>query len=526
VIILPIGNSNTTSRTPWVTISIISLNVLIFLFSCVYANQDEARLEKSAQSLYQYLQNHPELIDQQRVGEVRAIAGFSEDRIASLQRLASGHNADLDRYAYEYSQYKALLSDVVNQTKDSFYVNYGYVPNHPSIVGLFTSMFVHGGIFHLLFNMFFFFAVAYSLEDLWGSWFFAGFYLVSGIAATLVHHAVFSSSNVPVIGASGAIAGVMGAYLIRLFNTKIKVFLWGRWRVILRLDRIVWIPAYIFLPIWFLLECLAAAFPGESDVAHWVHIGGFAFGMCFAFGVKLTNLESRFANTSIESRFNFAGSSAVTKALACLEKGDTERASSMLDAHLIKNPTDVDALLAIVQVCQAKNDLEGTRRAYARVIRQYLRMNKNDLALSTYDSLLSTYTEANPALPLTMREWMAICDHLEKSGMHEVAAIEYRRAGRALSSDPYAAKALITSGEIFLDKVGNNKEAAHSFVEAKNLKPAQSQWVERIIAGVNKIKELETARIKGNKKPEENPINPPSTSSQPERSIPPGGLSF
>src|SRR5262249_31418504 len=154
----------------------------------------------------------------------------------------------------------------------------------------------------------------------------------------------------------------------------------------------------------------------------------------------------------------------------CLEKGDIDRAEKLLGAYIIKNPDDVDALLAIIQVNDRKNDIDGTRKAFARLIHQYLRSNQNDLAVTTYDSLLSSYTEDNPAMPLDIRDWMAICDHLDKSGMHEIAAFEYRRAGRSLKTSPFAAKALLTAGELFLEKVGNNKEAAHCFVEAKNLK--------------------------------------------------------
>jgi len=527
LIFVPYGNDNDAVwRTPWVTVSIIFLNIVIYMATCTTLDRDYNRIEISKKAINTYLLDHPELIDSQRLDELYTAKVLNEYQVAQIKSEISGYDqrpADLNRYSDEYSIYVAMLKDFTTLWNNQFIFKWGYVPAYPSFISMFTSMFLHENFEHLFGNMLILFAIGFSLEDLWGRWVFGGLYLVSGIAATITHHLVFSSisiaANMPTLGASGAIAGVMGAYLIRLYRSRLKTV--GFWIL-----HVIGLPlfrfrAVIYLPLWFLAE-YRDAFQIDG-VAHWAHIGGFGFGMVFALGLKLSGLEEKFIKPRIEAKIDYGKTDrAVTEALNSLEKGDTDRAGKLLDAYVIKNPTDANALLAIVQVNQTRNDVEGTRKAYARLIRQYLRMNENDLAVSTYDSLLSTYTEANPAMPITMREWMAICDHLDKSGMHEIAAVEYRRAGRAMSSDPYAAKALITSGEIFLEKVGNNKEAAHSFVEAKNLKPSQSEWVERIVAGVNKIKELETARIKGTRKAEDGSVNLPATSVTPETRFPPG----
>src|SRR5437588_9938389 len=84
-------------------------------------------------------------------------------------------------------------------------------------------MFMHEDIWHLLANLIFFFAVAFTLADLWGRALFAAFYLASGIVAALVFALVFPNSDATLIGASGANAGVMGAFLIRQFKTRLKI---------------------------------------------------------------------------------------------------------------------------------------------------------------------------------------------------------------------------------------------------------------------------------------------------------------
>ncbi|HZS46795.1 MAG TPA: rhomboid family intramembrane serine protease [Blastocatellia bacterium] len=498
VFFVPYGNDGTVWRTPWITFSIIVINVAIYIGTCTTMDRDYNRLEIAGQAVSTYLEDHPELIDSQRLDELYAAHIMTEGEVAYWRdRLEHYHRgaADLARYSDEYSYYQALLKDFTAIWDNRFDLKWGYVPAHPSFVTMITSMFLHGGLMHLFGNMFFLFALGFSLEDLWGRWLFAGFYLVSGIVAVISHHVFFSSSTIPEIGASGAIAGVMGAYLIRLARTRIKFT--GFWilHAVCRI-RMLLVPAYVFLPIWFLweLDDATSVAAAGSGVAHWAHVGGFAFGMVFAFGLRLSTLEERFIKPSIEAKIDFTDSRAVTEALESMEKGDVDRAAMLLDKYLFANPSDINGLMANIQVYQLKQDIEGARKAQARMIHQCLRTEDHESAINTYDALLSSYTEDNPPLPLEIRDWMAICEHLDKTGLHQIAAVEYRRAGRALKNNGFAVKALLNAAEIFLDKVGNNKEAAISFLEAKALNPTQPQWIERVQAGIEKIKELELAK--------------------------------
>ena len=146
---------------------------------------------------------------------------------------------------------------------------------------LFTHMFLHGGLLHLAGNMMFLWIFGDNIEATIGSFPFFLFYMASGLFAVAVHIFFDPVSNIPLVGASGAIAGVMGAYMIMFPKSKIKVLI-----VIFK----KYIPAFIFLGIWLAMQIMNVLQPIEdgeiSQVAWWAHIGGFVFGVIAGFIFK------------------------------------------------------------------------------------------------------------------------------------------------------------------------------------------------------------------------------------------------
>jgi membrane associated rhomboid family serine protease len=158
-------------------------------------------------------------------------------------------------------------------------MDWGIVPDQLHLTSLVTSMFLHGGWSHLLGNMLFLWVFGRNLEDLIGSERFAGFYLLSGVAAAIVHVISNPYSRIPTIGASGAIAAVMGAYLIKFWKSYIDTLVW-----FIFITRIS-VPAPYFLIYWFAIQFFnGVASLGEVDysgggVAWFAHIGGFVAGI-------------------------------------------------------------------------------------------------------------------------------------------------------------------------------------------------------------------------------------------------------
>ena len=146
----------------------------------------------------------------------------------------------------------------------------------PASLTVVTSMFLHGGWLHLIGNMLYLWIFGNNIEDAMGHWRFVLFYLLCGAAAALAQVLQDPASATPMIGASGAIAGVLGAYLLLYPRARVLVLVFlGFFVTTLRL------PALLVLGFWFVLQFLNAVVAGEAGggVAWWAHIGGFVAGL-------------------------------------------------------------------------------------------------------------------------------------------------------------------------------------------------------------------------------------------------------
>ncbi len=148
-----------------------------------------------------------------------------------------------------------------------------------AVVGdLLTSMFLHGGWMHIISNMLYLWIFGDNVEDRLGLPVYAAFYLVAGIGASLAQVAVNPASTIPTIGASGAIAGVLGAYLVMFPKTRVRTLI-----LAFRFIRIVELPALVVLGLWFVLQIFSGLASVTSmatgGVAWFAHIGGFVIGI-------------------------------------------------------------------------------------------------------------------------------------------------------------------------------------------------------------------------------------------------------
>ena len=167
---------------------------------------------------------------------------------------------------------------------ESFIFTWGLIPAHlisdPSNTwtNIFSSMFLHGGWFHIINNMWVLLIFGDNVEAGMGKIRYLIFYLLSGVAAGLLQTYILPTSMVPMIGASGAVAGVLGAYLILVPRSRIASLV-----PILFIFTIVEIPAVLFLIFWFVSQLYSGLGTiqggGESGIAWWAHIGGFGFGV-------------------------------------------------------------------------------------------------------------------------------------------------------------------------------------------------------------------------------------------------------
>ena len=177
----------------------------------------------------------------------------------------------------------ALELNLPSEIFIQFTEQYGLVPaliqSNPThfVLTIFTSMFMHAGWFHLLSNLWILYIFGDNVEDRMSSWVFLMFYLFSGIIAALLQSFLFPGSMIPVIGASGAIAGILGAYILFFPSAKVVTLV-----PLIFFFSIIRVPALVFLGFWFvsqLFSGLASIGATGGGVAWWAHIGGFIFGL-------------------------------------------------------------------------------------------------------------------------------------------------------------------------------------------------------------------------------------------------------
>ncbi len=170
-------------------------------------------------------------------------------------------------------------------SQEAIVSKYAMVPAHfadgvtlADIMTIFTSMFMHAGILHLGGNMLYLWIFGDNVEDRLGHFRYLVFYLVGGVAASLAHLATNWGSEVPTVGASGAIAAVLGAYLVLFPASRIKTFI-----PLGRIYQLTLVPAAVVLGFWFILQLfdgvLALGGADVSGVAFWAHVGGFIAGI-------------------------------------------------------------------------------------------------------------------------------------------------------------------------------------------------------------------------------------------------------
>jgi membrane associated rhomboid family serine protease len=179
---------------------------------------------------------------------------------------------------------------------DPFVLRWALIPAHVAagrdLITVFSAMFMHAGWLHILSNMLFLWVFGPVLEDVMGPVSYLIFYLLSGIAATVAQVLVMPASTVPNLGASGAIAGVMGGFLITYPSDRIRTLL-----IIFIFVDITLIPSILLIGIWFLTQLLngigSVADVQRGGVAYMAHVGGFIFGLVFARVFESARLRAR-----------------------------------------------------------------------------------------------------------------------------------------------------------------------------------------------------------------------------------------
>jgi membrane associated rhomboid family serine protease len=247
--VIPIHDVNPTRRFAWVTVGLIAVNVAVFL-------------------LWQ-----PTFQDQQAQQEFFFCNAEIPWEVSHRTSLAAGGaaarsalQADYQVSADEAAQLQEFLRD--------------RCPGKSWLLSVFVAMFLHGGWLHIAGNMLFLWVFGNNVEDRLGYVVYPLFYVLGGLAASALQLAFGANSTIPNLGASGAIGGILGAYIVLFPHARVTTL------VIFFFITVVEIPAGVVLAIWFVLQLFSGVGQLGADVgggvAYWAHVGGFAFGALVA----------------------------------------------------------------------------------------------------------------------------------------------------------------------------------------------------------------------------------------------------
>jgi membrane associated rhomboid family serine protease len=432
--IIPIGHEDSaTRRMPWVTLAIMALCLVAFLGSDLSAPETSAvdPVEEAAHYWreHTYLKPDPELREHvlydvppnQRRQYVEALAELAEPLRPEDAEALAAEQAELDRLTD-----RALGRAEPDPAARNTLQRWGYTPAEPRAVTLITSMFLHAGWMHLLGNLFMLLLSGPAIEDRWGRLLYPAFYLLAGCFGAWAHALFGDAPTWPLIGASGAIAGVMGAFLVRLWKTQIRFayfffvgyrFRYGTFEA----------PAWAMLPLWFANELFQAMLWGSmgmaSGVAYWAHVGGFAFGAAAALGVRALRFEQRFVDPGVESRItHYAANPVLEQAMEARERGDMAGAIAMLEAEWKRRP-DEDLANALWDTSVAFARPEQGLPALLAALRAAVKRNDLPLALQHYASLM----DHAPQTRLDAATLLRLAPALAEAGQRQRAGLALRQ---------------------------------------------------------------------------------------------------
>jgi membrane associated rhomboid family serine protease len=483
---IPLRHENMQGRRwPIVTFTLIALNIIAFLGTHwtieAQNTQNPERVEVRKHLLF-LAAMHPEL----KMGDdahkfVDPLAAKYPDE---WKELGSPERKPVDewdaniRKVDEPAELQAEMDRLSEQFEDfernSFVARYAFVPAHPTAISYLTSEFLHVGWLHLIGNMWFLWLAGFILEDNWGRPIYAIFYLVAGAVATQIHAWSNPSSIVPTLGASGAVAALMGAFLIRFPKLKIEMFFWifyvrGRFKA----------PAFCLLPLWGLMELFyGSIFGASSGVAHWAHVGGFAFGMIGALILSRSGLEHK-ASSAIEEKVSWTADPAIVQATEAVDQGRPEEAVKKLEEHVTAKPDSVDALVLLQQLHWRRGNSAGHQDATVKLCQLHLKKHDGEAAWKDYEEFQNTGGQNLPA-----STWLELCRVLEGQQNFERAVSEYDKLATAYPKEKQSLLALMAAGRLSLKKLGRPAEALHFYRAASDSPVPHLDWESNIQAGI------------------------------------------
>lgn len=425
--IIPIGHeSDKVRRLPWISLFLMASCLVIFVLTSVEISKKSEELESTAKELVNYYIQHPYLKLDPETKKLLFGEKENEDVEEMLATYRRRESRKIRLFQDEEQQKLDQLSQKLKNTRDNApYRKYGYIPAQKSFIGLVTYMFIHGGLLHLLGNLLLLYLTGPFIEDVWGRPIYAVFYIIAGIFSGFMFSLYYPHFNGPLIGASGAIAGLMGAFLIRYWRTKIKFF----YIFFLFIRGTFKAPAWVILPIWLALEIFSvnaidSVNAEGGGVAHWAHIWGFIFGVVVAAGMKRFKIEEKYVHPKIEAQVHFVdeGYKAFEEATQKINEGKSDEAYALLLVAARNNPMDKDVVESLWNQGKELGKEKEAAEFYIRMIESEIRHDLMDVAFAHFADLKEKVPQASISMTCKFTLMTYLTEHQDYKEAKELAS--------------------------------------------------------------------------------------------------------
>lgn len=394
----------------------------------------------------------------------------------------------IDKDSEKYETWMRLDREYRKRYSGTIYHLLGFIPAKSYRVHtIFTSVFVHGGVLHFLGNMWFLWLLGYNIEDVWGRRNFLLFFLGAGVVATFLHGLVNWGSNVPAIGASGAIAGVMGAFMIRNHRTKIKCFymffphpaMMGTFLL----------PAWAVLGLYFVMDLLHGlmSFGNATGTAYWAHVGGFLAGIGTAAAFKMKGIEEKYITPKLEEKIEAVKITPLMElAFKERDKGNFEKAVKVLEELVSQQAENVDAYREMGNIHVTINNHEQAGDAFARVIQIFLKRGEDEAALSTYYEMKMR----GMPLPLSPHDLYALAGALYRKERIDESLQMYQQLIKEAPDSEIAPKAVLRCGKL-LEESGKIDLAISAYKFLLSRYP-EIEWKDLVLSEIRSLERKKT----------------------------------
>src|SRR5215831_511152 len=432
--LIPLRHENMEARHwPVVTLALIAMNIIVFLFTTMSMSDEAPRLGEVKSDILILAALHPELKMQLQAQQL--VDGFKKSHPTAWAQVQNPNRDVISPFDAKIKlvedpqklqdEMDSLSQQYVKLSASSITEQYAFVPGHPNPLSYLTANFLHGGWMHLIGNMWFLWLAGFVLEDVWGRWLYPSFYLIAGAAALQLHAWLNPGSITPTLGASGAVAALMGAFLVRFPKMKIEM----AWLLMFRLRRFE-APAYCLLPLWLVGELFYGSLLGsQSSVARWAHVGGFLFGAVAGLAIQHSGLEHK-ANKAIEQKVAWTTDAEIEKANQMMEHGQLADAQALLASYVAKNPNSLDGWSLLRQIYTRQSDTKSYREATVKTCALHLNAHQIEAAFQDYAEFLDIGGGKMPA-----STWLELCKGAEELQEFDRAFQEYENLSKAYPTE-------------------------------------------------------------------------------------------